>query len=65
MVVKLNHMAGGRGNAPLKLSFNSWRLQSQRQRRQSLDAAQATGLAAVGHSRRDAALLMQQLMAVR
>ena len=39
VVVKLNDMAGGRGNAPLNLSFNSWRLQSPGQRRQSLDAA--------------------------
>jgi hypothetical protein len=35
--------AGGRGNALLKLSFNSWRLQSPGKRRQSLDAAQAKG----------------------
>ncbi|MEY3963789.1 MAG: hypothetical protein RLZZ106_1044, partial [Cyanobacteriota bacterium] len=39
LVVKLNRMAGGRGNAPLPLELRRWRLQPPRLRRQQLEQA--------------------------
>lgn len=39
MVVKLNCMAGGRGNAPLALALSSWRQGSANQRRRTLKQA--------------------------
>jgi hypothetical protein len=39
LVVKLNRMAGGRGNAPLELELPSWRLQPPHQRRRQLEQA--------------------------
>ncbi len=39
LVVKLNRMAGGRGNAPLELDLQAWRLQPPLQRRRLLEHA--------------------------